>query len=137
MKKLTLISVSTIFFSSGIYAIQSDDNEAYLRYLFSCAAYAYVRTGERDQLKEQITKWENRGYMASREAAITWKISRHSIPTNGDISKSKAEWVRILNDMTDLQREGIGANCRQIFEYADIYCKDRHPNCYSSKVPTK
>lgn len=111
-----------------------------LRYAFSCAAYAFIKTGEfpatvrvyqegkeprspaeAEEAAEGLV-WTNRVYFARGAASALWKRAHKEVPTNGDLSDGVAEWVELLLDSPKRSRMAIRTNCRKFYERADTFC---------------
>lgn len=141
---LVLFTLASQLLSSSVHSeIDTSPSAAEIRKFSSCSAYAFIRTADfpatvklRQKGGDTLTdlekkeadeglKWVLRGFFADKMTAQSWRELYKVRPTNGDISSSKADWVKLLNDASPLQREAIGSNCRPLFQHADKYCNKK------------
>jgi hypothetical protein len=116
------------------------DLEKGFRVAMSCSAYAMIRTAEfpetvkvyedkkpaADALEASRARmgmiWTNRVFFSSSVGAQFYHQIAGRSPSNGEIDDAKGQWMKILNDASESEREAIHAICRTLYEEADTYC---------------
>ena len=142
------LSLTLLVFMVGsagkAHALSQEELEKRLRITMSCSAYASVRTSEYPEAhkvyvqkqtpnnQEEADKarqgliWTNRAFYASAAlAAPVWKEIHGRMPTNGELNKERAPWLKTLIDIDEHSREMIGANCTPLFDQADKVCSKK------------